>query len=79
MALKRTMIHAHPDDLATIKEAAARDGIPEAEIIREAIHREALRLRRRSTPLRLRRFNSGDPTLADRVDDILGEGFGGAE
>lgn len=73
MVLKRTTIHADPDDLATIKEAAAREGVPEAEIIREAIHREALRLRRRSTPLWLLRFNSGDPTIADRVDDILGE------
>lgn len=69
MVLKRTTIHADPDDLATIKEAAAREGVPEAEMIREAIHREALRLRR---------FNSGDPTIADRVDDLLGEGFGGA-
>ncbi|MDX6331258.1 MAG: hypothetical protein QOI83_3641, partial [Streptomycetaceae bacterium] len=38
MALKRTMVYADPDDLATIKEAARREGVSEAEIIREAIH-----------------------------------------
>lgn len=35
-----------------------------------------MRMRRRSEPLRLRRFASGDPTLAERVDDILADNFG---
>jgi hypothetical protein len=76
MALKRTMVYADPEDLSTIKEAAARRGVPEAEIIREAIHLAARRERRRSTPLRLRRFASGDPTLADRSAKIVRESFG---
>ncbi len=76
MPLKRTMVYADSDDLATIKDAAARSNVSEAEIIRNAIHLAAMRVRRRSEPLRLRRFASGDPTLADRVDDILADGFG---
>ncbi len=67
------MVYADPEDLATIKEAAARTQTSEAEIIRNAIHLAAMRVRRRSEPLRLRRFASGDPTLADRVDEILAE------
>ncbi len=42
MALKRTNVYADDSDLLLIKEAAARLGVPEAEIIREGIHRIAL-------------------------------------
>ena len=42
MALKRTNVYAEDSDLLLIKEAAARLGVPEAEIIREGIHRIAL-------------------------------------
>ncbi|GAB2688794.1 ribbon-helix-helix domain-containing protein [Nocardia thraciensis] len=76
MPLKRTMVYADAEDLAAIKEAAAHSNVSEAEIIRNAIHLAAMRVRRRSEPLRLRRFASGDPTLAERVDDILADGFG---
>ncbi|MGQ4597227.1 CopG family transcriptional regulator [Nocardia sp. R6R-6] len=67
------MVYADADDLAVIKEAAARNGVSEAEIICDAIHLAALRMRRRSRPLRLRRFASGDPTLAERVENLLGD------
>lgn len=63
------MVYVDAEDLAVIKEAAARTDVSEAEIIRNAIHLAAQRVRRQSKPLRLRRFESGDPTLADRVDD----------
>ncbi|WP_327095906.1 ribbon-helix-helix domain-containing protein [Nocardia vinacea] len=76
MALKRTMVYAEASDLAAIKEAAAQSNVSEAEIIRNAIHLAALRVQRRSEPLRLRRFASGDPTLAERVDDYLADDFG---
>ncbi|MFI9510316.1 CopG family transcriptional regulator [Nocardia sp. NPDC052566] len=76
MSLKRTMVYADANDLAVIKEAAARSNVSEAEIIRNAIHLAALRVQRRSEPLRLRRFASGDPTLAERVDDYLADDFG---
>jgi Ribbon-helix-helix protein, copG family len=42
MSLKRTNVYADPDDLALIKEIAARRGVPEAEIIREGIHLAAM-------------------------------------
>lgn len=70
------MVYADAEDLAVIKDAAARSDVSEAEIIRNAIHLAAMRVRRRSEPLRLRRFASGDPTLAERVDDILADNFG---
>jgi hypothetical protein len=61
MALKRTMVYADPDDLATIKEAARREGVSEAEIIREAIHLAALAKRRWSEPLSwVQQFDSGE-------------------
>lgn len=70
------MVYADPGDLAVIKEAAANSEVSEAEIIRNAIHLAAQRIRRRSQPLGLRRFASGDPGLAERVDDYLADGFG---
>ncbi|MFE7191057.1 CopG family transcriptional regulator [Kitasatospora sp. NPDC057541] len=42
MALKRTTVYVEAEDLAVIKEAAAREGIAEAEIIREGIHLAAM-------------------------------------
>ncbi|MBA2949483.1 ribbon-helix-helix protein, CopG family [Streptomyces himalayensis] len=78
MTMKRTMVYADADDMAVIKQAAARQGISEAEIIREALHLAALRYRRRERPLGLRRFNRGDPTLADRADAIVRESMGSA-
>ncbi|MER5866388.1 CopG family transcriptional regulator [Kitasatospora sp. NPDC002040] len=42
MALKRTTVYADSEDLAVIKAAAARRGISEAEIIREAVHLAAM-------------------------------------
>lgn len=72
------MVYADAGDLAVIKEAAAQSNVSEAEIIRNAIHLAAMRVRRRAEPLRLRRFASGDPTLAERVDDYLADDFGGS-
>jgi Ribbon-helix-helix protein, copG family len=77
MTMKRTMVYADAEDMATIKAAAACEGISEAEIIREALHLAALRYRRREKPLGLRRFHSGDPSLADRADAIVRESMGG--
>lgn len=42
MALERTTVYVDADDLAVIKESAAREGVSEAEIIRQAVHRAAL-------------------------------------
>jgi hypothetical protein len=51
MTMKRTTVYADEEDLAIIKEAAARKGISEAEIIRQAIHRAALAERVWDEPL----------------------------
>ncbi|MFI1396293.1 CopG family transcriptional regulator [Streptomyces sp. NPDC020681] len=71
MGLKRTTVYADADDLAIIKAAAAREGIAEAEIIREAIHLAALSKRDWEAPLELPRFRSGASGTAD--DASLGE------
>jgi len=42
MSLKRTNVYADTDDLALIKQIAARRGVPEAQIIREGIHLAAM-------------------------------------
>ena len=42
MSLKRTNVYADTEDLALIKEIAARRGVPEAQIIREGIHLAAM-------------------------------------
>ncbi|KAF0848214.1 hypothetical protein FNL39_102362 [Nocardia caishijiensis] len=54
------------DDLEAFEDAAAQSKTSEAEIIREAIRLAEMRLRRRSEPMRLRRFASEDPNLAAR-------------
>jgi hypothetical protein len=67
MGLKRTTVYADAEDLAIIKEAAGREGVAEAEIIREAIHLAALSKRTWGTPLALPTFRSGDPEAAEQV------------
>lgn len=42
MGLKRTTVVADEDDLAILKAAAARRGISEAELLRDAIHLAAM-------------------------------------
>lgn len=71
MPLTRVVVYVDADDLTTIEDAAARAQINRTEIIRDAIHLAAMRMRRRTEPLPLRRFASDDPTLAERVDEIL--------
>ena len=51
MALRRTTVFADEDDLAVIKAAAARRGVAEAELIREAIHLAALANRQWPEPV----------------------------
>ncbi|TDU03655.1 ribbon-helix-helix CopG family protein [Streptomyces sp. 846.5] len=71
MSLKRTTVYADAEDLAIIKEAAAREGIAEAEIIREAIHLAALAKRSWAEPLGWPSFASGSPQPAADVDRAL--------
>jgi len=68
MSMKRTNVYADPEDLALIKDAARRRGIPEAEIIREGIHLAAMANRVWDEPVEWPTFDgSGEPLTKDEV------------
>jgi hypothetical protein len=68
MSLKRTNVYADPDDLALIKQTAARRGVPEAEIIREGIHLAAMSTRVWDEPLEWPTFEgSGQPVTSEEI------------
>ena len=68
MSLRRTNVYADAEDLMRIKEAAAKRGVPEAEIIREGIHLAAMASRVWDEPLDWPTFEgSGAPALGDEV------------
>lgn len=71
--MRRTTVYL-PDELKTTLERAARaSGRSEAELIREGVEQVT---RKADAPKpRLPLFDSGDPTLAERADELL-EGFG---
>jgi hypothetical protein len=72
MSLKRTNIYADTDDLALIKEIAARRGVPEAQIIREGIHLAAMSNRVWDGSLDWPTFEgSGKPALSDEVTEAV--------
>ena len=74
--MKRTTVY-FPDDLKQrLEEVAERESRSEASIVREAVQAA---LDKRDAPVpELPLFDGwGDPTLADRVDELLaGSGFG---
>jgi len=68
MSMKRTNVYADPEDLAVIKDAARRRGIPEAEIIREGIHLAAMATRVWDEPLDWPTFDgTGEPVTKDEI------------
>jgi plasmid stability protein len=72
--MKRTTIYL-PDDLkAALERTAAAEGRSEAEIVRSALA-SATAVYTYPAP-RLPLFDSGDATLAERVDEELARGFG---
>jgi hypothetical protein len=71
--MKKTTLYL-PDELKARVERHARQlRRSEADIMRAAIDRYT---RDEAPRPRLPLFDSGDPTLAERVDEILAEGFG---
>lgn len=71
--MRRTTVHL-PDELkAALERTAALSGRSEADLIREGVQ-HAVSSGRRPRP-RLPLFDSGDPTLAERAEELL-EGFG---
>ncbi|MGW5048467.1 ribbon-helix-helix domain-containing protein [Streptomyces griseoluteus] len=77
MALKRTNVYADDSDLALIKQAAARLGLSEAEIIREGIHRIALAHRFWDEPFVAdeETFDLGEPVDRDEIGRAVTEGY----
>ncbi|MFJ8754774.1 CopG family transcriptional regulator [Streptomyces sp. NPDC102441] len=77
MALKRTNVYADDEDLALIKEAAARIGVSEAELIREGIHRIALARRVWDQPFVEdgETFDLGGSLTREAVREAVAEGF----
>ena len=71
--MKKTTVYL-PDELKAALERAAARGRSEAELVREAVRELTQRLEPPRPRLPL--FSSGDPTLAERIDEVLREGFG---
>ncbi len=69
----RTTVYLPEELKANLKRVARSQGRSEAELIREGVRQivEGARQRRPTIPL----FASGDPTLAERIDELL-DGFG---
>jgi hypothetical protein len=75
MSLKRTNVYADGDDLALIKEIAAKRGVPEAEIIREGIHLAAMSYRVWDKSLDWPTFEgSGEAATGDEVAEAVARG-----
>ncbi len=72
--MRRTTIYL-PDELKlALQRTAAAQGTSEAEIVRHAL--EAAIAEQSVPALRMPLFDSGDATLAERVDEELAAGFG---
>jgi hypothetical protein len=75
MSLQRTNVYADPEDLAAIKKAARRRGVPEAEIIREGIHLAAMANRVWDEPVDWPAFEgSGDPVTNSEITESVVRG-----
>ena len=69
-----TNVYADSDDLALIKEIAARRGVPEAQIIREGIHLAAMSNRVWDGSFDWPTFDgSGDPATSDQVTEAVAQ------
>ncbi|MFD3591939.1 hypothetical protein ACFWU5_04370 [Nocardia sp. NPDC058640] len=71
MSLKRTNVYADTADLTLIKEAAAKLGIPEAELIRRGIHLAALSTRVWRDELEFPTFDDVDEPVTDEVTNAV--------
>ena len=72
--MRRTTVYL-PDELkAALERTAAAQGTSEAEIVRCAL--VAATIEHAHPKPRIPLFNSGDATLAERVDEALAAGFG---
>lgn len=72
--MKRTTIYLPAELKAALARTAAAQGKTEAEVVRSAV--AAATREHAYPPPTLPLFESGDPTLAERVDEELAAGFG---
>jgi Ribbon-helix-helix protein, copG family len=72
--VKRTTIYLPAELKAALERTAVAHGTTEAEVVRVAL--AAATAEHAYPPPRLPLFTSGDPTLAERVDEELAAGFG---
>jgi hypothetical protein len=79
MALKKTTVMVDEDDLALVKEAAAREGRPESEYFREAFHLVALRTRRWDEDWDIPSLDFGGPVTAEDIDRAVADGVADSE
>ena len=74
--MKRTTVYLSDDLKLRLEQAAKQDRCTEAAIVREALD-DALNRREVSPTVPLFADEWGDPTLAERVDELLADtGFG---
>jgi hypothetical protein len=76
MRRKKTTIYLPDDVKKNVEKVAEREGISEANIIRDAV---AKSIGERTVPkprIPLGDFVLGAPDIAERVDELLDEGFG---
>jgi Arc/MetJ-type ribon-helix-helix transcriptional regulator len=71
--MRRTTVFLPEDLKAALERAAVASGRSEADLIREGVEYVASRADRPRPRVPL--FDSGDPTLAERADELL-DGFG---
>lgn len=70
--MKKTTVYLPDDVKAALTAAAARRGVSEADVIRQAVRKEVAPERRRPRAA----LYSGTEPIAERVDEILRDGYG---
>lgn len=75
MPRKRTTVFADEDDLAILKAAAARRGVAEAELLRDAIHLAAMANRTWTEPFFTRTYAPGKNAPQSQAGDVLEEAW----
>lgn len=73
MALKKTTVMVDEEDLALVKEAAAREGRPESEYFRQAFHIAALRTRRWDEDWEIPSLDFGHAVTAEEIHRVVGD------
>jgi hypothetical protein len=75
--MKRTTVFADDEVVGALQAIARRRGITLSEVTREALAAYVSRSRRRRKPLTLTGIGrSGRKDVAERAEELLGEGFG---